>query len=216
MYRQRRSPQRLIACACVPSISARAAYRCWNSFVVWSWRADCNASVVDSVLSLLHRAHTGQITALSRRGLAPQAHQPAKPSQIDNETIPFGQPVSRLTGWLRHAVREAEARGVDLRGVIDALRPHTQTLWQGLSTEDRRRFLRHARSPFGWTGTGGDDRQRLLLAGQLPQTPAAIAGSLTPLSADSRICARVSFRAACLPPLSISVSWSPSAWLSST
>lgn len=102
-------------------------------------------TMVDRVLSLLHRGHTGQITALSRRGLAPQAHRPAKRSPIDNETIPFGQPVSRLTGWLRHGVREAKARGVDWRSVIDALRPHTQTLWQGLSTDDRRRFLRHAR-----------------------------------------------------------------------
>jgi hypothetical protein len=48
------------------------------------------------------------------------------------------------------------------------------------------------------------------------QTPAAITVSLTPLSADSRICARFSFRAACLPPLSVFVSWSRSVWLSST
>ena len=37
-----------------------------------------------------------------------------------------------------------------------------------------------------------------------------------PPSAANRIWARLSLRAECLPPLSMSVSWSRSAWLNST
>lgn len=102
-------------------------------------------TMVDRVLTLLHRGHTGRITALSRRGLAPQAHRTGRPSRIDHDTVPFGQPVSRQTEWLRRLVQDARTRGVDWRSVIDGLRPHTQDLWQGLSIDDQRRFLRHAR-----------------------------------------------------------------------
>src|SRR5450631_2918096 len=48
------------------------------------------------------------------------------------------------------------------------------------------------------------------------ETLLAIASSLTPASAASRICARLSLRAACLPPLSIAVSSARSVSFSST
>jgi uncharacterized NAD(P)/FAD-binding protein YdhS len=35
--------------------------------------------------------------------------------------------------------------GLDWRSVVDAMRPHTQTLWHQLPLAERRRFLRHAR-----------------------------------------------------------------------
>jgi len=51
-----------------------------------------------------------------------------------------------------------------------------------------------------------------------PPTPTltAIASSLTPASAASKICARLSLRAACLPALRSAVSSARSVWLSST
>src|ERR1700704_2846362 len=51
-----------------------------------------------------------------------------------------------------------------------------------------------------------------------PPTPIvlAISSSQAPASAASRICARLSLRAACLPPLSSAPSWACSSWLSST
>ena len=36
--------------------------------------------------------------------------------------------------------------GGDWRSAIDALRPHTQRLWQAMSHAQRRRFLRHGRA----------------------------------------------------------------------
>jgi len=51
-----------------------------------------------------------------------------------------------------------------------------------------------------------------------PPTPTLVAmiSSLAPASAASKICARLSLRAACLPPLRSAVSLLRSAWLSST
>ena len=46
--------------------------------------------------------------------------------------------------WLR-LLREALAHERDWRAVIDSLRPHTPGLWRELDTEQRGRFLRHAR-----------------------------------------------------------------------
>jgi uncharacterized NAD(P)/FAD-binding protein YdhS len=45
-----------------------------------------------------------------------------------------------LWRWLRR--RSAE---VGWRAAIDSLRPHSHALWQGLDTDEQRRFLRHAR-----------------------------------------------------------------------
>jgi len=50
----------------------------------------------------------------------------------------------------------------------------------------------------------------------LAATVADIASSVAPASAANRICARLSLRAACLPPLSSATKWSRSAWLSVT
>src|SRR5450432_89018 len=51
---------------------------------------------------------------------------------------------------------------------------------------------------------------------RLTRTVRTISASQLPASAASKICARFSVRAACLPPLSIAVSSSRSAWLNST
>jgi uncharacterized NAD(P)/FAD-binding protein YdhS len=106
-------------------------------------------TMVDVVLSLHRRGHRGSITAVSRRGLAPAAHTsrhgPCASHAVPRDAVPFGAPVSHLTRWLRENVRLMMAEGGDWRGAIDALRPHTRALWQAMTTDQRRRFLRHAR-----------------------------------------------------------------------
>lgn len=102
-------------------------------------------TMVDWVLTLLHGGHTGPITAVSPRGLLPHAHHITAAVRLDDSAIPFGAPLSRIMHWLRGEARHVEAKGGDWRSVIDALRPHTQRLWQTLSLADKRRFLRHAR-----------------------------------------------------------------------
>lgn len=103
-------------------------------------------TMADRVLSLLHAGHRGRITAISRRGLSPQAHRPVQPLRLDAADIPYGTGIVYLTRWLRRLVAEHRRSGGDWRAIVDGLRPYTQPLWRSLSQEARRRFLRHARA----------------------------------------------------------------------
>jgi uncharacterized NAD(P)/FAD-binding protein YdhS len=103
-------------------------------------------SMVDTVIELLNRGHRGRITALSRRGLLPRTHRRNVPARIDAADIPFGTGVAYLLRWFRSTVDWAASQGGDWRDVVDGIRPHTAKLWQSLSIEERRRFLRHART----------------------------------------------------------------------
>jgi uncharacterized NAD(P)/FAD-binding protein YdhS len=64
---------------------------------------------------------------------------------LPREAVPLGAPVSQLARWLREEVGRLHSAGGDWRGAIDALRPHTRAIWQAMTTDERRRFLRHAR-----------------------------------------------------------------------
>ena len=103
-------------------------------------------TMVDMVLSLDRRGHTGQITVLSPHGLLSNPHRPVEPSALAAEEVPFGAELSELTVWLRSLCQTIEREGGDWRSVMDALRPHTQCIWRAMSLIQRRRFLRHARS----------------------------------------------------------------------
>ncbi len=102
-------------------------------------------TMVDWVLTLLHSGHRGPIVAISTRGLTPHAHRAISPVPLDAATVPFGEPLSHTTRWLRRWADRIEAESGDWRSAIDALRPHTQRLWQTLPLAAKRRFLRHAR-----------------------------------------------------------------------
>ncbi|MFD2237544.1 FAD/NAD(P)-binding protein [Aureimonas populi] len=103
-------------------------------------------SMVDNVASLRRMGHRGRIVAVSRRALLPQVHALSVPLKLDPADIPFGTAPAYLMRWLRETVRWAIGEGRDWRDVVDALRPHTQALWQALPMEGKRSFLRHART----------------------------------------------------------------------
>ena len=96
-------------------------------------------TMVDMVLSLAAAGHRGKIVAMSRRGQVPRAHAPHDPAPVEFDEVPQGN-VLALWRWLR-----ARGRAVGWRGAVDALRPHAQALWRGLSDAEQGRFLRHAR-----------------------------------------------------------------------
>lgn len=111
-------------------------------------------TMVDTVVSLLDRGHRGPIQAISRRGVLPRQHVGAIPDETGEirlprpwtfDPAPSGKSLVRLTHEVRRIIDRAERLGRGWRSVIDGLRPHTQRLWQEMSLEDRRRFLRHLR-----------------------------------------------------------------------
>jgi len=98
-------------------------------------------SMVDLALSLDAAGANGRIIALSRRGLVPRAHAHgvAERPSADFAELPIGN-LRELVRWLRRRAGE-----VGWRNAVDSLRPHSHPLWQSLSVEQQKRFLRHAR-----------------------------------------------------------------------
>jgi uncharacterized NAD(P)/FAD-binding protein YdhS len=101
-------------------------------------------TTIDTVIALRRRGFPGHILAMSRRGLLPHPHAVAKavaqPVLCDKEKTHLSHLVRRLR-------QEVHGAGADWRAVVDAMRPVTQALWQGLGPVAQARFLRHAR-PF--------------------------------------------------------------------
>jgi uncharacterized NAD(P)/FAD-binding protein YdhS len=96
-------------------------------------------TMIDTVLSLDAGGHRGRIVAVSRRGLVPHAHADHVPAPVELDDVPRGN-AQRLLSWLRE-----RAAKVGWRAAIDALRPHSHAVWQALSLEEQRRFIRHGR-----------------------------------------------------------------------
>jgi uncharacterized NAD(P)/FAD-binding protein YdhS len=102
-------------------------------------------SMVDLALGLPARGFPGRIIAISRRGLLPQCHRPGAAWPTPDFTHAERRSILALFRRIRTEIVSAAAANADWRGVIDGLRPAVQSLWQGLSPPERRRFLRHVR-----------------------------------------------------------------------
>lgn len=100
-------------------------------------------SMVDQALSLLNKGHRGPILAYSRRGLLPLPHAASKPLALTPEDLSPGQGLAKLLHHLRRLADQAGAAGGTWRDVMDGVRPFVATLWQRMSEDQRRRFLRH-------------------------------------------------------------------------
>ncbi len=145
-------------------LSARDVAVAGPRYVCDPWRPDALSSIrpdddvllvgagltaVDVALVLNRAPRTGRLLAISRRGLVPQAHRSSGvvPGVVDGAALAaaMGDTVRSYLRVLRAEVGRCHARGEDWRDVIGALRPHTARLWQRLTLDDRRRFLRHLR-----------------------------------------------------------------------
>ncbi|HXW78693.1 MAG TPA: FAD/NAD(P)-binding protein [Acidimicrobiales bacterium] len=105
-------------------------------------------SAVDALLTLADRGQRGLVRAISRHGLLPAAHTPAR--HADALAADRGQPLGGATATARGLLRgfrqevsRAEALGADWRDVVDLVRPRVPDLWQGLDEAEQRRFKRH-------------------------------------------------------------------------
>jgi uncharacterized NAD(P)/FAD-binding protein YdhS len=102
-------------------------------------------TMVDVTLSLRARGFMGPVIAISRRGQLPQRHLAAAPWPTPDFTPRERRSVVALCRRVRAEVAAAAKAGIDWRGVLDALRPTMQSLWQGMPQMERQRFLRHLR-----------------------------------------------------------------------
>jgi uncharacterized NAD(P)/FAD-binding protein YdhS len=100
-------------------------------------------TAVDAVLGLRWNGHSGPVYMVSRRGLAPQAHE-----SFAGESIPL-PPAESARGLFRNLranVCQAWSGKGNWRSAVDSVRPDTNRLWQKLDLAEQRRFLRHMRA----------------------------------------------------------------------
>lgn len=96
-------------------------------------------TMVDAALLLEAEGFRGHVLAMSRRGLAPRAHDDSAPAASRLAQ----RPPTRASALLR-SVR-CRARSDGWRSAVDELRPYTQSLWRAASEDEQSRFLRHLR-----------------------------------------------------------------------
>jgi uncharacterized NAD(P)/FAD-binding protein YdhS len=152
-------------------------------------------TMVDVALRLAAERPRVRLVGLSRTGLLPIPHRwPQGPIDIGYRPPPPGTSLAEQARAFRAAVWAAAAIGGDARDVVDALRPHTQAIWKGFSTSDRRRALRaytrvwainrNRMAPAAW-GWIEDLRERgslTIVAG----TPVAVAADASGLAVTLR------------------------------
>ena len=121
-------------------------------------------TALDILSSLLRSGHSGQITAVSRRGLRPAPQRPAAgpalasgvpvllwPSRIDGPLPPFlveaakSPTVRSMVRALRARIRQAEASGDLWYTPYDELRDSVWQLWPAFPLREKRRFLQRMR-----------------------------------------------------------------------
>jgi uncharacterized NAD(P)/FAD-binding protein YdhS len=95
--------------------------------------------MVDAALLLEAEGFRGRIIAMSRRGLAPRAHDDSPPAKSSLSQ----RPPTAASSLLRSVRGRAQIEG--WRAAVDELRPYTQSLWRAASEEEQGRFLRHLR-----------------------------------------------------------------------
>jgi hydroxyacylglutathione hydrolase len=100
-------------------------------------------TAMDMVVGLRERGFEGLIRVLSRSGRWSSAHADTAPlaAAAQEELIAALAAGPTARGYVR-TLRSSAAQH-PWRAVIDALRPHSQTLWQALPAIERRRVLRH-------------------------------------------------------------------------
>ncbi|MDC9826236.1 FAD/NAD(P)-binding protein [Devosia sp. ZB163] len=102
-------------------------------------------SMVDAWLTLSQAEHRGPVTVVSRHGLLPHSHRQVEKVELEAADVPFGTGLRYFVDWFRDIVAESAGRGSDWRGVVDALRPFNQRIWQAWSHDARVSFLEHIR-----------------------------------------------------------------------
>lgn len=106
-------------------------------------------TAVDVALVLAQSDRSGQLMAVSRRGLWPQAHREggAAAGAVDAQALRarMGSTLRLQLRSFRRSLAEHQAQGGDWRDMVGALRSGTPALWQAWSEIERARFLRHLR-----------------------------------------------------------------------
>lgn len=102
-------------------------------------------TAVDVILECEGRGFLGHYSVISRNGRFPLPHEDA--AGLPQASLPPGWENPGTALNLLRTLRTESRRCGSSQPVFDAMRPRIQQMWQGLSLDQKRAFLRHAR-PF--------------------------------------------------------------------
>jgi len=100
-------------------------------------------TMIDTVLTLHHQEHKGQIIALSRHGLIPAKHLLSEPYPDFSNEMKDITSLTEAVMIVRKHIAIAEKNGIGWRAVIDAMRPFTQNFWINFTLRAKRDFLKY-------------------------------------------------------------------------
>ena len=106
-------------------------------------------TMVDVTLSLLEQEFPGKIIAISPKGYLPMVHRHSNPYPDFRKELQPPFELNSIYAAVKKHIRKAIEQGSSCEALIDSLRPRTQEIWQGLSLEDKQKFLRHLSSLWG-------------------------------------------------------------------
>lgn len=100
-------------------------------------------TMVDNVVSLHLKNHTGKIYCFSRHGYLPLTHDEVRGYNLE---FSHNSPeLSNILLDLRKNIGVANSRNISWQSVFDAMRECTPQIWRSLSTDSKRIFLRRLR-----------------------------------------------------------------------
>ncbi|GAK33014.1 hypothetical protein AQ1_00896 [alpha proteobacterium Q-1] len=99
-------------------------------------------SMVDAYLSLREAGYEGVVTALSRRALMPQPHEPVCAPDYKLPNLK-GLSINQVTRLVRTEARRLQDSGYGEQAIFRSLRKQARILWQNIDIKQQKRFLRH-------------------------------------------------------------------------
>ncbi len=107
-------------------------------------------TMVDTVLGLLENGFKGEIFSISPNGfnILPHRHTGQQYTALNDE-IENQRSLLDIVKLVNKHIKTVRQLGMSAEPVIDALRPHTQRIWQGLSTHEKKIFMARLRHLWG-------------------------------------------------------------------
>lgn len=101
-------------------------------------------SAVDAAVGLREHGYKGKVTIISTHALLPRPHtEPASYAPFLTMREDEHLSPSRMMRRIRDEIDAAAEQGVPWQAVIDAMRGHTNIIWESWSASERASFLKH-------------------------------------------------------------------------
>lgn len=97
-------------------------------------------TMVDIAGSFFEQNYDGHILAISRKGLLPKVH--AEHATASNIDLPTGTSLHEWLAAVRSNIKLLNAQQKHWSVLMDAIRPHTVSIWRNFSAQEKNRFLR--------------------------------------------------------------------------